>query len=434
MNKRDLFINAMKAGNYKLLAWIYSAFCLVKEGPDEYKKNPYPYRIVSTPTGYWFCNTKGELEQVEDSVIGQPLYNIKEKIDITADDIPNLQGMLSASYGNILTNWIIIIEPFGTRVPYHVGKIQISDIEDYIIHDIEDTPKDLNDKDPNKIYIDDYVKFANCVFYLTGLSQVVTWAVTQKAITAPPGIKEYRQTLLDKYKDSLDDAATIAKIDAELVKYDAQWLKGDDSENFLIGKKPRTMVRKKLFLMHGAETGLDNNSVKVKLIQNSLDEGWDVENMPDMINSLRAGSFNRGAQTALGGVSVKWLLRASSNMNVTEDDCGTNIGKTLNVTNETIKDLVGFKVIIDNNQYKVETIDDAGIYLGKTLMVRSPMYCKLPFTDYCKSCVGDRLSLNKDGLSIAVSEYGSKFLYLFMKRMHGQALTLAKMNYKTAIN
>lgn len=39
-----------------------------------------------------------------------------------------------------------------------------------------------------------------------------------------------------------------------------------------------------------------------------------------MIDSLRAGSFNRGAQTVLGGVAFKELLRASSNLRIGADD------------------------------------------------------------------------------------------------------------------
>ena len=192
-------------------------------------------------------------------------------------------------------------------------------------------------------------------------------------------------------------------------------------------------MRRKLFLMAGAETGLDENSVKANLIQNSLQEGWDISQFPDMNNSLRAGSFNRGSQTQLGGVSVKWLLRASSNMNVTADDCGSRLGNVVQVGKENLHRLVGFSMVTQEGHKRIKSKDEAGAYLGKKLLMRSPMYCKLTKTDYCKVCVGERLTVNPDGLSIAVSDYGSAFLASYMKAMHGKNLQTAKMNLETAL-
>ena len=62
-------------------------------------------------------------------------------------------------------------------------------------------------------------------------------------------------------------------------------------------------------------------------------------------------------------------------------------------------------------------------------MVSSPMYCKLDKTDYCKTCVGKKLADNPTGLSMAVSDYGSTMLYIYMSAVHGKQLKLAKVNH-----
>ena len=135
----------------------------------------------------------------------------------------------------------------------------------------------------------------------------------------------------------------------------------------------------------------------------------------------------------LGGESVKWLLRASSNIMVAQEDCGTRLGNLVEVTNDNYKRLTGFWLVSGTTDTLVTDNEAAGKYLGKVVTVRSPMFCKLDKTDYCSRCVGKRLSDTPTGLSSAVSEYGSAFLGIFLAAAHGKQLTLAKMNYKTAI-
>jgi hypothetical protein len=185
--------------------------------------------------------------------------------------------------------------------------------------------------------------------------------------------------------------------------------------------------------MVGGELGLSEDTVNVALIQNSLAEGWDINAFPEMNNTLRAGSFNRGAQTVLGGVAVKGLLRASANLNVTADDCGSRIGVVSDITKDTLSRFVGRSVILKEGTEVMRTEEDVGRYLGKRIMIRSPMYCKFDKTDYCKVCLGERLANNPEGLSIAVSEYGSTFLAIFMSAAHSKALQLAKMDWKSRI-
>lgn len=435
MNKKDLFIAAMKAGCYKKISWLISAFCITRESEDKWKSDFYPYRLVPTATGYFYCSPDkiGELVKVEGSINQEALYNVKETLEITPSDIPNLKENAVVSYGSLIVNWITLVYPFGDKIDYQFGEIRISNIEKLILAKLKDNPPEGISKDDNAIYVNDYVKFADSMFYLSGLTQICVWAATEKTILPPPGIKEFKEKLLEENKSRLNEAAVIAKIDAQLVEYDFAWLKGDPAENFLISNKSRNTVRRKLFLMQGAEIGLDDNSTEVKLIKNSLNEGWEVESLPESINSLRAGSFNRGAETELGGVSVKWLLRASSNINVTVEDCKSDLG-IVTIINEASKEkLIGFSLVTKEGSKKLLSPEDVSSYLGKKVMVRSPMYCKLSSTDYCKICVGDKLAANPDGLSIAIAGYGSSLVSIFLKSAHAKSLQLAKMDFNVAL-
>lgn len=433
MNKFEVFLKAIATGRVAERAWVLSAFSLIHEGMDDWKKAPYYLRLVQTPAGNFYVDEDLKtLVLIEDAPAGEPVLKFKDPMVLPAGTLANAKLELNTTVGNVFVNSTTLAYAFGDKLPYIEGKVNIDKIEEYIVKRLTDTPAQGAVRQADKIYVDEYIRFTDAVQHLTVYSQLCVWAATEKTMTAAPGIIEYRNKLLAEREGKLHDPEVIAEVDALLVKYDSEYLKGDPGENFLLSKKSRNVVRKKLFMMHGAEQGIEGR-VGVELIRNSLVEGWDINDFPLMNDSLRSGSFNRGAETQLGGEATKWLFRASSNAIVTEDDCGSRVGKKLEVTEQNVGKLVGFSLVAVQGSRPVETDEEAGKYLGKTVMVRSPMYCKLDKTDFCKVCVGAKLAKNPTALSLAVAAYGSTFLSLFMKKMHSSSLQVAKMDYKTAL-
>ena len=214
--------------------------------------------------------------------------------------------------------------------------------------------------------------------------------------------------------------------------YDKEYIKGDLGEGFLIKGDAYSKVRKKLFSMHGAEVGLEE-ATKLELIKNSLNEGWDMNAFPEMNNSLRAGSYNRGQETMKGGEAFKWLQRSSSNINITIDDCGSGLGIVLDVNDTNYSSLVGFTLVTKEGMLKIPDLETAKKYIDKKVMMRSPMFCKVGKTDFCHTCVGENLSNNPTGASVAITGFGSTMMQIQMKKMHGQTLQLAKMDFKISI-
>ena len=151
------------------------------------------------------------------------------------------------------------------------------------------------------------------------------------------------------------------------------------------------------------------------------------------MDGSRAGSYSRGAETMLGGEQVKWLLRTSSNMRITQKDCGSRLGYRMQVTPTTIKQLVGFSIVTQEGYETITSQSQAESYLGQYVTRRTPMYCKLSKTDYCEICCGMNLSANPTALSMAVSEYGSVFMTIMMKKMHVSDLSVQKAVIKEII-
>jgi hypothetical protein len=440
MKKLDFFLSAMLAHEYKRTAWVISAFSVISEEPEDWKKDPYPYRIVQTVAGYFFVDPSNPLELVtiEDAVVGKPLFYAREKIALSAGDVENLTQDVITTYGNVLFNYIVVIYPFGKKIPFQTGRITPGKMESLIIDRLrdnpkvgEDTPTDNNETAP--IYVSEYLKFSDAMFCLSAYTQLWVPSYTEKAITAPPGIKELRTRLLAENKDRLHDPAVIAKIDSQLVQYLKDWMKDDPGMGFLIKDKSFSNVRKKLYLMIGAEYGMDDARPEVELVETSLSEGWNPEQFAALNTSSRSGSFSRSSMTELGGEATKWLMRASSNITITMDDCKSTLGIEVLVNKGEESKLIGFTAVraVQNTmgesmQQKI-TADNVGSYLGHKVYVRSPMYCLAPKTDFCKVCVGDRLAISPTGLSTAISEYGSVFLTTMMKAMHSTALVLKRM-------
>lgn len=433
MNKRELFLKVIASGEYRRRLWVISAFAVVDQSSSSIEKTPY--KIIKQTDGYYFIDPENNLEltKIDDADINESVFKIKEKITLNPGDLPNVFETVETNYGTALINALVLCYPFKNKVKYINERFSAKKLESLIVDRIVDNPKDSYEvRSDELIYVDEYLKFTDAMFSLVAYTQLCVPAHTEKSLIECPGIKELRDRLLEKYKDRLHDPATIAVIDAELIKFYKEWIKDDDSMGFLISKKSIEIVRKKLFMMHGAEMGLEEN-VDVTLIKNSLSEGWDVKAFPAMNNSLRAGSFNRGQQTELGGVAFKELLRASSNLRIVETDCQSKLGVDIKATDGEEHKLIGFTVInSDGSQNKIDK-DNVGKYLMKAVKLRSPLYCQLDKTDYCSVCMGDRLSSNPTGLPTVVSDYGSTFLSIFMAAAHAKGLNLAKMNYKTAI-
>lgn len=441
MKKRDFFLRAMLAEEYKRVEWVISAFAVVDENPEAWKENPYPYRIVQTPTNFFFVDPENKdegggfkLTPIEDGKSGEPLFRLQEKVKITESEVllKLPQKEIETTYGLVVLNYTVIFYPFGKKLTYINNEFRPSTVEKLIVGRFKDNPDNPEDRKDDEIYVDEYLRYCDAAFQMTAFAQISVPGITLKALTGAPGIVEFRNKLLAENKDRLTDPAVIAGIDAALVKYDKDYLADDESKDFLIKDKSFKIVRKRLFGMHGAEPGFNTNG-EIDLIDNSLDEGWNPNKFPVLINNLRVGSYNRGFETQLGGEAVKWLLRASSNINIVEPDCGTKLGIPNLVTNDNLEWFVDHYIVVGDKPVLIDTIDAIKPYIGKTVVTRSPMFCKSPKTDYCPICVGRKLAANPEAASMAVADYGSAFLGLFMAAMHGKELAVAKMDWKTLI-
>lgn len=442
MNKREFFLKAMAANCYQNTAWNITAFSVVSEDPNAWMQKPLPYRLVQMPNGFFFVDPEnmGRLQRIDDGVPGQPLFRALEPLFLDPGDLPNVYEATATTYGNALANMITLVYGFGGKIPFVTGRMNIGKIEGIIEKRLTEDPEGHNEDVPEHmgetvptgkepLYVSEYLRYCNGTFSTVAYTQLFTPAVTEKTMTAPPGVTELRNKLVKQFQGRLHDRAVVAHIVAELQKLDAEYLKGDRGEGFLISDKSRKIVRSRLFLSYGAENGIEEK-VDVDYIQPALVEGWDLEAFPAMNNALRAGSYNRGKQTELGGESVKDILRATGNIKIAAQDCGTTLGIPEIIVKGDEHNLIGFTVIEDDGTNTKITEDNVGSYMGRVIKKRSSMTCKMEKTDLCATCLGDRLGNSPTGLSMAAADYGSTFLAIYMSAAHSKGIQVAKLDWK----
>lgn len=446
MNKKQFYLEAVKNKTYLITAWNIACFGIVSEGPEDWRSNPYPYRLVQLPNGYYYVNpeNQAELLQITDSKAGQPLFARNELITLEVGDIENVIKPVETTYGNVLANLVILVYSFGNKVPFMTGRINISKVEVIIEQRLKDVPKaDVAGgvqaepmTDPTKVplTVEEYLRFADGTFSLVAYTQLFTPADTRKTMTAPPGVVELRNKLVAENKDRLHDRAVVADISTKLQALDAEYLKGDRGLDFLISAKSRKIVRPRLFLMYGADSGIEEK-ITVDLIQQSLTEGWDPSKFPEMNNALRAGSFYRGKQTELGGAAVKEIFRAAGNLTMSETitDCGSTLGLPSYFPEEDGERIIGFTAIETDGSLTKITEENVTKYVNRDISLRSPMTCKLDITDYCSTCLGERLTNNPTGMGMAAVAYGSAFMAIFLSQAHSKGIQTAKLDLKNVL-
>lgn len=433
MLKDELFLKALNSDTCLITEWVTKAFSLFKENSEDWKKDPYLYRIVSAVDGWHYVDENQQLQKIEDAEAGKPVWRAFDPLHLKVGDIANVTKEVDTTYGNAVVNNILFAHWFGSRIEFMTGVITPDRASEAVLERLVDDPAEGQSIPEGKISVSEHIDFCNAAFNLTAYTQVFTPAATEKSMTAPPDIVELRSTIIARNKDRINDPAVIADIARQLQEYDYEYLRGDPSLGFMLKDKSLKLVRTKLFLMYGAEPGLEE-TVDLKLIERSLSEGWDIEKFPEMNNAQRAGSYFRGKETERGGAKVKEIYRAAGNMGIAIEDCGSELGVEFNSKGKDKKQLIGFTAIEPSGEQVKITEQNIGNYLGKVVKLRSPMYCKAEKTDYCAVCCGDRIATNPKGLPLEMTAYGSRFLDMYMAAAHAKALTTRKLEFSRLIS
>jgi len=88
-----------------------------------------------------------------------------------------------------------------------------------------------------------------------------------------------------------------------------------------------------------------------------------------------------------------------------------------------------YEYVVDKGKSILLTDDNISKYIGKYMVVRSPLTCKTDGVGYCYKCFGEKYKkLNITLLASEIINLGSDIMYISMKSMHGKASGLLKLD------
>jgi hypothetical protein len=399
--------------------WLLRAFAIVGETPLNKHREIGDFYIADGAA--YTVNEDGDATIIDGYIQGSPLFNYREPITVPPGIFPIVKESVETYYSTLLTNLIVFEYAFTDAIPYQNHRLNGKYIDKLVA-------KALTEK---TVTVEQYRAFTRAISMMTALANAVVPSATRKAIIPPSDMAERRQAVLEKYKGQLHDPAIIAKVEAELVDYYRTYLEGDDINEFMLKPKDMEVSLKRTHIMFGGEPTLEDPS-KYELAIPSLREGWDMKHLPMMVNSLRMGSYNRGASTALGGEAAKFSARIFQNTKLVEDDCGSTVGITFPVTEYNKDKFVGRYRFKGKDLIPIEA-GELDNLVGKTITIRSPMTCHTDHGNFCGVCMGKLVTDSKIGLGPQASAVGSAILQSFLAMMHGNRLETRKYDYLNSL-
>lgn len=442
MSPEAFLLYSIKHKCYLKRAWMISIFSVTRESEAE-KKQLYPGKLIQEPFGFFACLEGEERVQIKtDKKPGQPLFTVKDQLTITREWIPTLSTAIMSikttsiptSLGTLLLNLICLYEPFEGKYPYCQGRFTPSDLENLIAERLESLPSPGQPKKNDAFYPDELDKFSRAITYIESLSLLFTHSITHRGLLPAPGRKEFKAEVLKRYQGKLHDPVEMAKFEEEMKGFDAAYMKDDPSFGKFMSDKVAG-ARITGFMTQGGDANNFAGELHLTPIVQALEDGipLDEKGFTAISNTVRYGSFARGAETVNGGVAAKSLMRAADNWRITEGDCGTKLGIRRVYDESNIGKLVGRYVIIEGKLKLIESKDDALPFIGRKNIVRSPQYCRRTGTQTCEVCAGLALAKYPTGLPIPLMEVSGGILADSLKQMHNTKLETATLKLSTAI-
>ena len=421
MTRMEFLKTSLKAGLFKNRNWILSAFSLT-----DFNDKKLQGVVHRAPT-YSYTMLGDEEIVISDAPKDAPLFDKSEVIEAEFGWLSSIEKLTRTTMGNLMFNACVIDYAFGPKLGYLNDKksASIKNVEAIIARRLQDGEAPADNSDRSKLYVDELLRYVEGYDYMQGFNFIWCICVTEKLLSVPPNNSDLKKKTVSEVGDKIGQPAVLASVYDVLNKNDAEFLKGDVGAPFTNGKIK--VARRKMFLIQGGEAGLTGGDF-YDVATNSLAEGIEVAKFPVYNNVLRAGSLNRGHETQLGGVATKEMIRATSNIRVVKGDCGTKLGRVVFITKDNYKrQLLQLSVQTAQGPKFITSEEEAGTYIGKTVIRRTAQYCHSDGENFCEYCVGQRLAMHPTGVSMAITEIGGTLLGIFMSAMHAKELKVHRV-------
>lgn len=344
-----------------------------------------------------------------------PLCTPQDTFILDPGSIVNFKGpeSVETTIGIFIANYLFLVYPFGDTVPYHNGEFSTKKLENAISTPLlENRISTADVKD----------KYINTLSLFGQSNEMICPNISEKTLTIPQSIHDLRARLVRDNKAALEagDASVMSDIEKQLIAAYRKHLEGDSSLHFLLKSKHFDVTLKKLFLVQGM-TEVFGTPGKFVFIENPMAQGWKIENLPDIFNEVRSGSYSRAVETANGGVIAKLILRVLQDTTISTPDCGTTRGEVVQATKESLQDFIWNYIVNEDGTNTVITAETIPSLVGKILTIRTPGYCQ-ETTGFCSKCFGKLfVELDQKAFAPVANDFARTQTTSSLKAMHGRS-------------
>lgn len=273
------------------------------------------------------------------------------------------------------------------------------------------------------ITVDQMYKFVDTRDWLgMQLHSVVTSSFTPDIVRIPPEVAAFKKKLIAENKEALDngDYLVAEKIDNALIKKAKEVLKDDIGMDLYASGARGSFGNnyKNIYLSRGAV--LNPFTGKYDIITNSLTEGLEKKDIATTSNVIVNGAYPKAVGTADSGYLAKKLiaLLQTEVLAPAGSDCNSKGYLTVTLTAKNKNDYQE-RYILDGGHLVCLDTDHIDKYIGKTVKMRSPMYCTGVKGCLCNKCAGEfYYKIGKKNIGLAGPRVATTCTRLNMKKFH----------------
>lgn len=302
-----------------------------------------------------------------------------------------------------------------------------------MVGNLDDTIADLymNDKITRKQF-NSYLDHRDTLGYW--LNGMLAHTISERMLKPLPEVEKRKAELCKKYAKELEEhnVDVMNMIVDELIAYAKELLKDDPGMDLYdSGDLDFTNNYRSNAIIKGAV--INKITGEFDFVPTSFMDGIDIKDLPAHANSILASQYPASIATSEAGYVGKKLIALLQMMEIDYDveDCGTKNLIPLTITNYN-KSFCTNIYINEGGQEKIIDTDNIDSYVGKTVMMRSPMSCcnnKL-----CKKCAGALFQkLNIKNAGLFASQLSHAALNLGLKAKHNSTVTLYSLDPENLI-
>lgn len=308
----------------------------------------------------------------------------------------------------------IIIEGGLEKIVGYVNTPIDNDVHSVIERKLSNALKD------DIITVDTFVNYLNTIQWLSmQFNTVLASSFTLESITPNKKVIAERDRLIKSNKDRLDrgDIKAAVDIDNALVDMAKKELKGDPGMELYDSKARGKFgnAYKNMHIMKGAVYAQG----KWEVITHNYSEGLEKKDLPMYANAMIAGQYPKSIGTQVAGYLFKKITAGFQAVTADKkgSDCGTKHVVELVLTKKMRTELID-RYIVENGKYVLLSEDVIDKYIGKTIKLRSPLFCN-GGQHKCNICLGEiYYKLGIENVGLATAKLASTILNLNMKKFH----------------